>query len=242
MATNSKNGVFGGMAARGGRGGGCRGARGPISRGFGTSPHSFPQPTITRKAQTNRRGRARPTGPPYGRARPRKRDFGVFEGMRARWRPPRGRCAAALQPQNRRKTGPQRARSAAQLLAARPSPGDAGWVKRASAFAISTAAGSQQRLGDPLGRTASSPHQDGGASADSTCSCPSSSSKVYCVWKDMPAFMYSPVLLRLGQRGRSPRLPRPPRLRHRSPGCPFCLVTQRRQHRDSNTSPQPRKQ
>ena len=42
--------------------------------------------------------------------------------MRALWRPPRGRCAAALRPQNGREKGPQRARSAAQLLAARPRP------------------------------------------------------------------------------------------------------------------------
>ena len=47
----------------------------------------------------------------------------VFSRVRGPLRgPPRGRCAAALRPQNGRKTGPQRARSAAQLLAARPRP------------------------------------------------------------------------------------------------------------------------
>ena len=113
MATNLKNGVLGGMAARGGSGGGCRGARGPISRGFGTSPHSFPQPTITRKAQTNRRGGARPTPSACAlRAGPcAQGNFCVFQGARALWRPPRGRCAAAFRPQNGRKTGPQRAQT-----------------------------------------------------------------------------------------------------------------------------------
>ena len=88
-----------------GRGGGCRGARGPISRGFGTSPHSFPQPTITRKAQTNRRGRARPTstGGPFDAN-------GIFAFSRVLW-PSDARLAAAARPRCGRKTGAKRARS-----------------------------------------------------------------------------------------------------------------------------------
>jgi len=76
-----------------------------------------------------------------------------FESADARWVPPppaertlgaagqqRGRVAAAKQPQNGRKTAATRpaasARSVRQLLAARPSLGDAGLVKRASALAV----------------------------------------------------------------------------------------------------------
>ena len=43
-------------------------------------------------------------------------NFCVFQGARALWRPLRSRCAAALRPQNGRKTGPQRA----------PTPGGCG--------------------------------------------------------------------------------------------------------------------
>ena len=109
------------MAARGGCGGGCRGARGPISRGFGTSPHSFPQPTTTRNAQTNRRARARPTlraGPSM------QTGFLCFWGyagpLAPASRPLRGRVAAAKRAQNGPAAGPQR----------RPTPGRAAIPRR----------------------------------------------------------------------------------------------------------------
>ena len=75
-----------------------------------------------------------------------------FEASDVRWVPPppaertlgaagpqRGRVAAAEQPKNGRNTAATRvarARSVRQLLAARPSLGDAGLVKRASALAV----------------------------------------------------------------------------------------------------------
>ena len=124
MATNPKNGVFGGMAARGGRGGGCRGARGPISRGFGTSPHSFPQPTITRKAQTNRRGGTRPTTIRYGRVLDAN---GIFAFSRVRG-PFGARLAAAARPRCGRKTAAKRARCAGPQR--RPTPGRAAIPRR----------------------------------------------------------------------------------------------------------------
>jgi len=100
------------------------------------------------KAQTNRRGLARPTG-----GRSMQTGFLRFPryatAARPASRPLRGRVAAAKRPQKGPATGPQRrptpgraAAAAARPRGGRPrgagqrSLGDAGLVKRASAFAV----------------------------------------------------------------------------------------------------------
>ena len=76
-----------------------RRARRPLPACFLTSPHSFSQPTTTRNAQTNRRGRARPTT-----------GFLRFPGCAGPVAPasraPRGRVAAAKRAQNGPTAGP----------------------------------------------------------------------------------------------------------------------------------------